>query len=398
MADGALRVLAFAMSYETELVKKHKSEAYEEELVFLGLAGMIDPARPTAKEAVRQCLEAGIKPVMITGDHKTTAAAIARDLGILREDGRILTGAELEAMDEDTLRAAVRDVSVYARVSPEHKLRIVKAWQSYGDVVAMTGDGVNDAPALKRADIGVAMGITGTEVSKEAAAMILTDDNFATIVSAVSEGRTIYDNILKSMQFLLSSNLGEILVVFIATLLNWETPLLSIHILWINLITDTFPALALGMEPPEKDIMQRKPRSTSAKIFERPLLFRLCYQGALIAALTLAAFLLGSRLSVEAGRTMAFAVLSLSQVVHAHNLRSNTFSLFSKHARNAWMAPATAAAIVLQAIVFFVPFVRDIFKLVSLDIVQWLIVCGLSLAPIAVVELMKKLGLTGNKN
>ena len=335
--------------------------------------------------------------MMITGDHKATAAAIARDLGILGKGDRVVTGLELVRMDDDRLREEVRNIAVYARVSPEHKLRIVKAWQSWGDVVAMTGDGVNDAPALKRADIGIAMGITGTEVSKEASAMILTDDNFATIVSAVSQGRTIYNNILKAIQFLLSCNLGEILTIFVATLLNWESPLLPIHILWVNLVTDTFPALALGIEPEEKNIMQRPPRDPKSAIFEKPLLFRLSYQGSLVAVLTLCAFLIGQSTSVALGQTMAFAVLSGTQIFHSLNLRSNVYSLFSKGPGNKWLFLAGAASLLLQLVVLLTPFLQDIFRLVPMSPVQWLIVAGLSMAPILVVEIFKALGITGEK-
>ena len=397
MADAALRVLAFAMGEAPEIAQKDKQAAYEKNLTFLGMVGMIDPPRPTARDAVAECRRAGIKPVMITGDHKITAAAIARDLGILGRGDRVVTGAELERMDDDRLREEVRNIAVYARVSPEHKLRIVKAWQAWGDVVAMTGDGVNDAPALKRADIGVAMGITGTEVSKEASAMILTDDNFATIVAAVAQGRTIFNNILKAIQFLVSCNLGEILVIFVATLLNWDSPLLPIHILWINLITDTFPALALGMEPAEQDVMRRPPRDPKSGIFEKPLLFRLSYQGAMVAALTLTAFMLGHRISVELGQTMAFAVLSGSQVVHSFNLRSNTYSLFAKGEGNKWMFAAAAASLALQLVVLLVPFLQRIFRIVPMDLGQWGIVGGLVLVPIVVVELFKALGWTGEK-
>jgi Ca2+-transporting ATPase len=300
-------------------------------------------------------------------------------------------------MDDDRLREEVRNIAVYARVSPEHKLRIVKAWQSWGDVVAMTGDGVNDAPALKRADIGVAMGITGTEVSKEASAMILTDDNFATIVAAVSQGRTIYNNILKAIQFLLSCNLGEILTIFVATLLNWDSPLLPIHILWVNLITDTFPALALGMESAERDVMRRPPRDPKSAIFEKPLLFRMGYQGALIGAVTLCAFLIGHRTSLELAETMTFLVLSGSQIAHSFNLRSNTFSLFSKGPGNKWLFLAAGASLFLELTVALVPFLQNIFHLVPMAPVHWLIVAGLSLLPILVVEIMKAMGITGEK-
>ena len=397
MADAALRVLAFAMGDAPSLSRGDKQADYEKGLTFLGMAGMIDPPRPSARDAVHMCRQAGIKPVMITGDHKATAAAIARDLGILGKGDRVVTGVELARMDDDRLREEVRNIAVYARVSPEHKLRIVKAWQSWGDVVAMTGDGVNDAPALKRADIGIAMGITGTEVSKEASAMILTDDNFATIVSAVSQGRTIYNNILKAIQFLLSCNLGEILTIFVATLLNWASPLLPIHILWVNLVTDTFPALALGMEPAEKNIMQKPPRDPRSAIFEKPLLFRLGYQGALIALLTLCAFLIGQKTSVALGQTMAFAVLSGTQIFHSLNLRSSTFSLFQKGPGNKWLLIAGGASMALQALVLLTPFLQNIFRLVPMSPVQWLIVAGLSIAPILVVEAFKAMGWTGEK-
>ncbi|MEG1359064.1 MAG: calcium-translocating P-type ATPase, PMCA-type [Clostridia bacterium] len=395
MAVSALRVLAFAMGEVPELAKGGDRTGYESELILIGLVGMIDPPRPTARVAVEKCKRAGIKPVMITGDHKVTASAIAKELGILEKGDRVLTGVELERMDDDRLREEVRNVAVYARVSPEHKVRIVKAWQSYGDVVAMTGDGVNDAPALKRADIGVAMGITGTEVSKEAAAMILTDDNFATIVEAVAQGRTIYANILKAIQFLLSSNLGEILVIFLATLFNWGTPLLPIHILWVNLITDTLPALALGMEPAEPDVMDYPPRDPKSPIFTKPLLFRVCYQGIMVAMLALCAFLAGNTVSPEAGHTMAFAVLSFSQLIHSFNLRSNIHSAFSRSKLNKWMFPALFAGLTLQFCVLFVPFLQGLFQVAVLTGAQWLLVAGLSIAPLVIVELFKAFGWTG---
>ncbi|NLO84991.1 MAG: calcium-translocating P-type ATPase, PMCA-type [Clostridiales bacterium] len=395
MASSALRVLSFAMGTVDKLAPSGERSSYESDLIFIGMVGMIDPPRPTARTAVEQCKRAGIKPVMITGDHKITASAIATELGILGKGDRVITGLELERMDDDRLREEVRNIAVYARVSPEHKVRIVKAWQSYGDVVAMTGDGVNDAPALKRADIGVAMGISGTEVSKEASAMILTDDNFATIVSAVSQGRTIYSNILKAIQFLLSSNLGEILVIFIATLFNWGTPLLPIHILWVNLITDTLPALALGMEPAEPDVMDAPPRDPKSPIFTKPLIFRVCYQGIMISLLTLFAFMFGRKVSPDVGHTMAFAVLSLSQLVHSFNLRSNTHSAFSRHKMNKWMFPAFFSGIALQVCVFFIPFLSSLFRVATLTAPQWLLVLGLSVAPLLIVELFKKLGWTG---
>ena len=389
MSSTALRVLAFAMAERKQLAEDNKEEAYEQELTFLGMAGMIDPPRPTAQEAVGKCLRAGIKPVMITGDHKLTAAAIARELGILRKSDRVVTGAELERMDDNRLREEVRNIAVYARVSPEHKLRIVRAWQSWGEVVAMTGDGVNDAPALKQADIGIAMGQNGTEVSKEASAMILTDDNFATIVKAVGQGRTLYDNILKAVQYLLSSNLGEILVVLAAVLMNWESPLLPIHILWVNLITDTLPALALGMEPPERDVMRRRPRDPNGSIFDRPMVTRVAYQGLVIALCTLTAYRIGCMASLACGQTMAFAVLSGSQIVHAFNVRSNTRSLFHKGPHNPWMLRAGVAALLLQFAVLLIPFLRTLFKLALLTPIQWSVVVLLALLPLFVVESVK---------
>ena len=389
MSSAALRVLAFAMAERQQLAEDNKEEAYEQELTFLGMAGMIDPPRPTAQEAVGKCLRAGVKPVMITGDHKLTAAAIARELGILRKSDRVVTGAELERMDDNRLREEVRNIAVYARVSPEHKLRIVRAWQSWGEVVAMTGDGVNDAPALKQADIGIAMGQTGTEVSKEASAMILTDDNFATIVKAVGQGRTLYDNILKAVQYLLSSNLGEILVVLAAVLMNWESPLLPIHILWVNLITDTLPALALGMEPPERDVMRRRPRDPNGSIFDRPMVTRVAYQGLVIALCTLTAYRVGCMASLACGQTMAFAVLSGSQIFHAFNVRSNTRSLFHKGPHNPWMLRAGAAALLLQFAVLLIPFLRTLFKLALLTPIQWSVVVLLALLPLFVVESVK---------
>ena len=357
------------------------------------MAGMIDPPRPSAREAVARCRRAGIKPVMITGDHRLTASAIARDLGIVEKQDRVVTGQDLERMDDARLREEVRDIAVYARVSPEHKVRIVKAWQSWGDVVAMTGDGVNDAPALKRADIGVAMGLGGTEVSKEAAAMILTDDNFATIVDAVAQGRVLYMNILKAIQFLLSSNLGEVLLIFVATVLNLGTPLLPIHILWVNLITDSLPALALGREPAEPDVMDQPPRDPRSPIFTRPLLLRVLYQGGLIAALSLAAYLSGARVSPETGHTMAFAVLALSQLVHAFNVRSNTHSAFSKP--TFWMILAFFSGLALQLCVLLVPFLQGLFHVAPLTPAQWGLTVLLSLMPLPFVEMLKALGVTG---
>ena len=300
MARDAMRVLGMAYKDIDTLSQESGEEAYESGLIFIGMMGMIDPPRPEACEAVKLCKRAGIKPVMITGDHSVTAVAIARDLGILTGDEEAVTGAQLEDMSDGELEERVRRISVYARVSPEHKVRIVKAWQKQGQIVAMTGDGVNDAPALKIADIGAAMGIVGTDVAKEASDMVLTDDNFATVVAAVEEGRTIFANILKAIQFLLSCNVGEILTLFVATMLNWHQPLLPIHILWVNLVTDSLPALALGVDPAEKNIMDRKPRDPERNIFDKGMVIRIVYQGIMVGTLTLTAFVFGSQRSLEA--------------------------------------------------------------------------------------------------
>ncbi len=389
LAAAALRVLALATGPVKSLPAT--GEELEQDLVFLGLAGMIDPARPEAAVAVQTCRRAGIKPVMITGDHKLTAVAIARDLGILQEEREAISGAELERLSDEQLAAQVRDFAVYARVSPAHKVRIVEAWQQRGQVVAMTGDGVNDAPALKRADIGAAMGITGTEVAKEAADMVLTDDNFATIVSAVEEGRRIFDNILKSVQFLLSCNLGEILTLFVATLLNWAAPLLPIHLLWVNLVTDSLPALALGVDPAEPNIMDRQAR-VSRSLFTPGMLWRVAYQGVMVGGLTLIAFLIGRQDSLIMGQTMAFAVLAFSQLFHALNLRSHRRSVFRTGLKgNRYLGYALLAAVALMLLVMEVPGINTLFKLESPNLGHWLVILGLSVLPVVIVELFKLL-------
>ncbi|MBQ4624444.1 MAG: cation-translocating P-type ATPase, partial [Clostridia bacterium] len=323
MSENALRVLAVAYKEIEEIPETLTSEKLETDLTFLGLVGMIDPPRPEAKAAVAVCRRAGIKPVMITGDHVVTASAIARELGILEEGDNAITGAELDAMTDRDLDDAVEHISVYARVSPENKIRIVKAWQRKGQVVSMTGDGVNDAPALKAADIGCAMGITGTDVAKGAADMTLTDDNFATIVDAVREGRGIYANIKKVVGFLLGTNIGEVITVFLAMLLWHKTPLLSLQLLWVNLVTDSLPAIALGMEAVEPDVMDKKPKPRDEGIFAGGLGIRVVLQGIMFAALTLVAFKVGESATglLEGGQTLAFTVLALSQVVQAYNLR-----------------------------------------------------------------------------
>lgn len=397
LASNALRVLAMAYKIVDKLPEHNDMSLIENELVFIGMVGMIDPARPEAKEAVAKCRTAGIKPVMITGDHKVTAVAIAKDIGILGENDKAITGAELEKMSQEELEQNVQDYAVYARVSPEHKVRIVKAWQSKGEVVAMTGDGVNDAPALKTADIGAAMGIVGTDVAKEAADVVLTDDNFATIVSAVEEGRRIYDNILKAIQFLLSSNIGEIITLFVATMLNWAEPLLPIHILWINLVTDSLPALALAVDPAEKNIMNRKAKKTN-NIFSKGMVWRIIYQGIMIGSLTLLAFSIGcgfdyhNEVLMPQARTMAFAVLAVSQLVHVFNIRSNKESIFKVgFITNKTLLGANAISFLLMFVVLEVPFLREIFNVANLSLANWGVVIILSLAPMIIVEIFKLL-------
>ena len=369
-------------------------EEVERGLTFLGLVGMIDPPRPEAKAAVAVCRQAGIKPVMITGDHVVTASAIARELGILQEGDRAITGAELDAMSEEELDRQVERISVYARVSPENKIRIVKAWQKKDQIVSMTGDGVNDAPALKAADIGCAMGITGTDVAKGAADMTLTDDNFATIVDAVREGRGIYANIRKVVGFLLGTNIGEVLTVFFAMILWRKTPLLSMQLLWINLVTDSLPAIALGMEAVEPDVMDHPPKPKNESIFAHGLGLRIVLQGVMFALLALFAFTLGEDATgtLAGGQTMAFMVLSLSQVIQAFNMRSE-HSLFRigpfTNRKLNWACLLSAALI---ALVLFTP-VRVLFELVALPGTLYLQGLGLALIPVVVMELSKKFGL-----
>ena len=394
MSAEALRVLAVAYKQLDAVPDAPAPELLEQDLTLLGLVGMIDPPRPEARQAVETCRAAGIRPVMITGDHVVTASAIARELGILREGDRALTGAELDAMSDAELDAQVGDISVYARVSPENKIRIVKAWQRRGEVVSMTGDGVNDAPALKAADIGCAMGITGTDVAKGAADMTLTDDNFATIVDAVSEGRGIYANIKKVVGFLLGTNIGEVITVFAAMLLWKQTPLLSMQLLWINLVTDSMPAIALGMEQVEPDIMRQKPKPKNEGIFAHGLGVRVVLQGCMFALLTLIGYQIGLHTtgSLAGGQTMAFFILSLSQVVQAFNMRSHhsLFKIgpFSNHKLN-WAALVSVALI---ALVLFTP-VSTLFGLIYLPASTYLIGLGLSLVPVVVMELSKAFGL-----
>ena len=409
MSSDALRVLAVAYKEIDEVPENPTSEELESGLTFMGLVGMIDPPRPEARDAVTVCRRAGIKVVMITGDHVITASAIAKDLGILQEGDRAITGAELDAMSDDELDAVVADISVYARVSPENKIRIVKAWQRKGQVVSMTGDGVNDAPALKAADIGCAMGITGTDVAKGASDMTLTDDNFATIVDAVEEGRGIYANIKKVVAFLLSTNIGEVFTVFFAMLMWHTSPLLSMQLLWINLVTDSLPAIALGMEAVEKDVMDRKPKPKDEGIFAHGLGVRVAIQGVMFAFLTLVAFWVGTglelvhmfdgvlldeahELNLMGGQTLAFMVLALCQIVQAYNMRSE-HSLFKIGAfSNKNLNLAALASTALMAFVLFVPGVQGIFNLVYLTWQQYLIGVGLIFVPLFVMEIAKLCG------
>lgn len=394
MAADALRVVAAAFREWDEEPGDLSPEALERDLVFAGMAGMIDPPREEAAEAVSICKKAGIRPVMITGDHVLTAQAIASRLGIFEKGDCCMTGQELDRLSDEELGQAVKRCTVFARVAPEHKVRIVKAFQSGGRVVAMTGDGVNDAPALKAADIGCAMGKNGTEVAKGAADMVLTDDNFATIVEAVREGRGIYDNIRKAVHFLLSSNIGEIITIFVAMCFGWATPLLPIQLLWVNLVTDSFPAIALGLDPAEKDVMERPPRKREATLFGGGMGSRIAVEGMMIGMLALLAFGIGhvyfdGGQGYAAGRTMAFAVLSLSQLVHAFNMRTEHSLFHIPFWGNPFLVGAFLAGVVLQAgVIMFAP-LAAVFKVCPLSVEQWMIVAGLSIVPLPVVELEK---------
>ena len=450
MAKDALRVLAMAYKELDHEPTDEEMKHVENDLIFVGMVGMIDPPREEVKLAVEKCKTAGIKTVMITGDHKITAVAIAKSLGILENENEAITGSELEEMSDEDLTRNIRQYSVYARVSPEHKVRIVKAWQANGEIVAMTGDGVNDAPALKTADIGCAMGIVGTDVSKEAADVILTDDNFATIVSSVEEGRRIYDNILKAIQFLLSSNVGEIVTLFIAILItpwlgstfgidiNLIEVLLPIHILWINLVTDSLPALALAVDPAEDDVRNRKPKKQKG-IFTKGMTWRVIYQGFMIGLLTLAAFVIGlatpddklpemvridnaiysvdeidnleevlengaeivekQEVKVEIGQTMAFVTLAFSELVHVFNIRNNKKSIFKTHPfNNKVLLGAIAISAALMLIILFVPALRHIFSIPILPMNNVLEIVGLVLLPLVIVEIFKLFKINTSKD
>jgi Ca2+-transporting ATPase len=392
MSRQALRVLAVAYREVESFSATPTPQELEHSLTLMGVVGMIDPPRPEVKTAVEVCKRAGIRPIMITGDHVATACAIAEELGILREGDEAVTGSELTVMPEEELAARVKNISVYARVSPSDKIRIVRAWQNEGQVVAMTGDGVNDAPALKAADIGCAMGITGTDVAKGAADMTLTDDNFATIVEAVREGRSIYDNIRKAVGYLLGTNIGEVLTVFLAMLIWRTSPLLSMQLLWINLVTDSLPAIALGMEPVESDVMERMPKPKNEGIFSGGLGVKVAVQGLMFCALTLIGFWLGQVMlggSVEEGRTMAFIILAFTQVVHSFNMRS-TRSLFAIGAfTNKKLVQAGIISTLMIAVIVFIPPIAKLFELVQMPWYMYLIAVGLAFVPIPVMEITK---------
>ena len=390
MAQDALRVLCMAYKIVpagAEIADVLASS--ESELTFAGMVGMIDPPRLEVRDAVAKCGQAGIRPVMITGDHKITAMAIARDLGIMRDGDSAYTGAEVEAMSEAQLKSAVRTASVFARVSPEHKLRIVKAFKDNGEVVAMTGDGVNDAPALKLADIGVAMGITGTDVAKEAADVVLTDDNFATIVTSVEEGRRIYDNVLKSVKFLLSTNFGEVMVLFTAVVLNLPSPLLPIHILWINLVSDSLPALALGFDTAEEGIMQRKPIDPKEGIVNRHFAVTSILRGLLIAGLSLGAYFIGMQTSPETAMTMAFAVIALSQISILFCVRAGHNAIIHNLFTNKYLWAAVIFVLTLMLGVLLIPAAQEIFHVVPLSGIQWLWIAAFSIFPAFLIETVK---------
>jgi len=405
MADQALRVLAVTMREYEQAPADFAPEALENNLVFIGLTGMIDPARPEVKAAIEECRSAGITPIMITGDHKDTAVAIAMQLGIIEDASGAITGAQLDEISDEDFAERVTEFRVYARVQPEHKTRIVNAWRARGMITAMTGDGVNDAPSIKSADIGVGMGITGTDVTKNVADMVLADDNFATIVAAVSEGRRIYDNIRKAIQFLLGSNLSEVLSIFTATILNF-TILKPVHLLFINLVTDSIPALALGLERPERDIMQRKPRDSKEGVFAGGMGIDVFYQGALVTILTLAAFFIGEFLQTGhwqftnidpadsgEGMTMAFLTMSMCEIFHSFNMRSQRGSVigmaFSQKSHNIVLYGAMVASLLLTTAIIEIPFLAEMFDFTHLDPIAYGISIGLAFLVIPIVEVIK---------
>ena len=396
MADKALRVLCGAMRLHDVKPIDNTPASLEQELVFLGLVGMIDPVRPEVIGAISQCRSAGIRPIMITGDHRDTAAAIAMTLGIISDPSEAITGAQLNEMDDATFEQNVEQYHVYARVQPEHKVRIVNAWRKKGYITAMTGDGVNDAPSIKSADIGIGMGITGTDVTKNVADMVLADDNFATIVGAVQEGRRIYDNIRKSIQFLLSSNMSEVLSIFFATLLGFVI-LKPVHLLWINLITDSLPALALGTEACERNLMQRPPRNPKDGIFAGGVGFDVAYQGLFVTFLTMAAFFIGERIQNGAwaivnstdGTTMAFLTMSMAEIFHSFNMRSQRQSLFAMKCQNLYLWGAAVLSLVLTLVVLYVPFLQQAFSFEHISFLEYGIALGLAFMIIPLVEIVK---------
>jgi len=396
MADRALRVLAASCRIYRQEPADYAPESLEQELVFVGLTGMIDPVRPEVKDAIVECKSAGIRPIMITGDHKDTAVAIAMELGIITDATQAITGSQLNEISDAELETKIEQYSVYARVQPEHKVRIVDAWQKKGRVTAMTGDGVNDAPSIKRADIGVGMGITGTDVTKNVADMVLADDNFATIVSAVEEGRRIFDNIRKAIQFLLASNLSEVLSIFTATLLGF-TILHPVHILWINLITDTFPALALGMERAEPDIMKRKPRPANEGVFAGGVGIDVAWQGAMVTILTMIAYFIGHYMESGVweiansadGVTMAFLTMSMAEIFHGFNMRSQRKSVFTLPSQNMWLWGAMALSLVLTTAIIFIPALANIFGFAHITLAEYGVAMLLAVCVVPVVELVK---------
>ena len=396
MADKALRVLMASYAEYDQMPEKISSEDVERELCFIGLVGMIDPVRPEVKAAIEECDSAGITPVMITGDHVDTAAAIGKELGILSEGRRAITGAMLNEMDDETFEKEIEEIGVYARVQPEPKVRIVNMWKKKGYVTAMTGDGVNDAPSIKSADIGVGMGITGTDVTKNVADMVLADDNFATIVGAVAEGRRIYDNIRKAIQFLLASNMSEVISIFAATMLGF-TILQPVHLLWINLVTDCFPALALGVEKPEADIMKRSPRKTTDGVFAGGMGVDMVYQGFILAGLTLAAYFIGHYIESGVweiatspdGTTMAFMTLSLAEIFHSFNMRSQRGSIFSIKNLNPALTLAAVASLICTTLVIYVPFLSDAFDFEHISLLEYAVALGLAFMIIPIVEIVK---------
>ena len=392
MAQKALRVIAVAYKDMDFLPSKIESANIENNLTFVGLIGMIDPPREGVKEAVKTCQNAGIKTVMITGDHLETAKAIAKDLGILGLRDKAITGQELDKMTQNQLEKNIKEYSVFARVTPEHKVRIVKAWQRNCAVVAMTGDGVNDSPALKNADIGIAMGKNGTDVAKNAADIILTDDNFVTIVEAVKQGRNIYDNIKKAIHFLIATNIGEIVTIFMGLVLGLKSPLLAIQLLWINLVTDSLPAIALGLENPEKDIMNRKPVNSKKGIFADGLWNKIIVEGIMIGVLTLVAFSIGNKYyGLEVGRTMAFLSIGFLELVHSFNVKTEKSIFEAGLFENKYLLGSFVLGIFIQGIVVVIPALANIFEVVPLNLTQWIITIAISLLPIPVIELQKKM-------